>query len=208
MKNISFFPPSFSLVALVLWLIAPTVCADIYKYVDKHGRVFLTDRPTRPGYKLLVRTLKGWTENSSRGFASSTKYRKLYSNAIAKAALKYRLPDALLHAVIRAESAYNPNAISPAGAVGLMQLMPDTASRYGVSNRRDPIANLHGGSRYLRDLLGMFNNNLVLALAAYNAGENAVIRYGRKVPPYSETQTYVRRVLEFYKQHRLSMSSS
>ncbi|MBA3493945.1 MAG: lytic transglycosylase domain-containing protein, partial [Gammaproteobacteria bacterium] len=93
-----------------------------------------------------------------------------------------------------------------AGAVGLMQLMPGTALRYGVSNRKDPIANLSGGSRYLRDLMGMFRNNLVLALAAYNAGENAVIRYGRKIPPYPETQTYVRRVLQYYKQYQLSMS--
>ncbi len=206
MKTIALRPAISSSVVLILWLIAPAVPADIYKFVDKHGRVFLTDKPTRPGYKLLIRTRKGWSELPGPSIANSSRYRKLYSNAIAKVALKYRVPDALLHAVIRAESAYNPNAVSPAGAVGLMQLMPDTAARYGVANRRDPIANLHGGSRYLRDLLGMFNNNLVLALAAYNAGENAVIRYGRKVPPYAETQTYVRRVLEYYKQQRLAVS--
>ncbi len=181
---------------------APCAVADIFKYVDKHGRVFLTDRPDRPGFKLLVRTWKGWTE---KGFASSPKYRAAYNALIAKAASTYRLPNALLHAVITAESAYNPNAVSRAGAVGLMQLMPDTARRYGVANRTDPRSNIHGGSRYLRDLLGMFNNNLVLALAAYNAGENAVIRHGKKIPPYPETQTYVKRVLEYYKRYRLTM---
>lgn len=157
----------------------PDALADIFKYVDKHGRVFLTDRPDRPGYNLLVRTWKGWSEPS---FTYNAKYRAAYNVLIAKAATTYRLPNALLHAVITAESAYNANAISRAGAVGLMQLMPDTARRYGVSNRTDPHANIHGGSRYLRDLLGMFNNNLVLALAAYNAGENAVIRHGKKIP--------------------------
>lgn len=196
------------ILTLLLLSIAPAASADIYKYVDKHGRVFLTDRPSRAGYKLLIRTMKGWSDLPSRAMANNSKFRKAYNSDISKAALKYRLPDALLHAVIRAESAYNPNAVSPAGAVGLMQLMPGTAVRYGVSNRRDPIANLHGGSRYLRDLLGMFDNNLVLALAAYNAGENAVIRYGRKIPPYHETQTYVRRVLEYYKQHQLAMNRS
>jgi len=176
--------------------------ADIFKYVDKHGRVFLTDRPDRPGYKLLVRTWKRWSE---AGFTHSAKYRAAHTALIAKAATTYRLPNALLHAVITAESSHNANAISHAGAVGLMQLMPDTARRYGVSNRTDPRANIHGGSRYLRDLLGMFNNNLVLALAAYNAGENAVIRHGKKIPPYAETQTYVKRVLEYYKRYRLTM---
>jgi soluble lytic murein transglycosylase-like protein len=141
-----------------------------------------------------------------KGYADSGKNRRLYAPAIAQAALRYKLPHALLHAVIKAESAYNPIAVSHAGAVGLMQLMPGTALRYGVINRKDPIANLSGGSRYLRHLMGMFKNNLVLALAAYNAGENAVIRYGRKIPPYPETQTYVRRVLQYYKQYQLSMS--
>ena len=86
-----------------------------------------------------------------------------------------------------------------------MQLMPGTAERYGVSNRRDPRANVSGGTRYLRDLLNMFDNNLVLALAAYNAGENAVIRNGHEVPPYIETQTYVRRVLKYYNDYKKVM---
>ena len=91
--------------------------------------------------------------------------------------------------------------MSKKGAVGLMQLMPGTAERYGVRDRYNPRDNLFGGTRYLRDLLVMFRN-VPLALAAYNAGENAVIRYGRKIPPYPETQTYVRRVLKYYLANR------
>jgi soluble lytic murein transglycosylase-like protein len=83
-----------------------------------------------------------------------------------------------------------------------MQLMPATAERYGVRDRKDPNANVTGGTRYLKDLLGMFDNDLVLALAAYNAGENAVIKHGRQIPPYAETQTYVRRVLKFYNDYK------
>lgn len=187
------------LAAGVLLLGPVPAAADIYKYVDKHGRVHLTDRPDHGGYKLLIRTWKGWEER--KGFRDSARNRKLYSPAIAEVAQRYRLPTALLHAVITAESSYNPEAISRAGAVGLMQLMPGTAERYGVRNRKDPHDNMDGGARYLRDLLGMFDNNLALALAAYNAGENAVIRYGNKIPPYQETQQYVVKVLNYYRDY-------
>jgi soluble lytic murein transglycosylase-like protein len=113
----------------------------------------------------------------------------------------------LLHAVIRTESAYNPAALSSAGAVGLMQLMPGTAKRYGVPDIWDPVENLRGGARYLRDLLDLFGNDLRLALAAYNAGENAVIKYGNRIPPYPETQRYVRKVLQFLWAERTSAGS-
>ncbi|MEE9552534.1 MAG: lytic transglycosylase domain-containing protein, partial [Gammaproteobacteria bacterium] len=109
------------------------------------------------------------------------------------------------HAVITAESAYDPRAVSRAGAVGLMQLMPATAKRYGVKNRLNPRENIYGGTRYLRDLLIMFDNNLLLALAAYNAGENAVKNHGNRIPPYKETQTYVRKVINYYKKYRKTM---
>jgi soluble lytic murein transglycosylase-like protein len=183
---------------------APLAMADIYKYVDAEGHVYLTDRPDHKGYKLLVKTWKGWKAGRSKiDLARLEQNRRRFSPMIMQVAKQYQLPETLLHAVIKAESAYDPNAVSTAGAVGLMQLMPDTARRYGVQDRRDPIANMHGGSRYLRDLLGMFNNNLTLAIAAYNAGENAVIGYGYKIPPYDETRVYVKKVLQFYKeQHR------
>ncbi|MEM7467323.1 MAG: lytic transglycosylase domain-containing protein [Pseudomonadota bacterium] len=178
--------------------------ADIYKYVDKHGRIHLSDKPAHDGYKRIVRTWKGWKE-AQVAYRDSAKNRKRYTAAIDSVAKKNRLPRALVHAVITAESAYDPNAVSHAGAVGLMQLMPGTAERYGVRNRKDPLANMAGGTRYLRDLLKMFDNNLVLAIAAYNAGENAVIKYGNKIPPYEETQTYVQRVLKYYNNYKKIM---
>ncbi len=178
--------------------------ADIYKYVDRFGRVYLTDEPTHDGYKRLVKTWKGWTQASST-YRSLDKNRVRYSRTIELVAKRHRLPSALIHAVITAESAYDANAVSRAGAVGLMQLMPATAKRYGVRNRRDPRANVLGGTEYLKDLLSLFDNNLVLALAAYNAGENAVINHGRKIPPYQETQTYVRRVLRYYNDYKKVM---
>jgi soluble lytic murein transglycosylase-like protein len=121
--------------------------------------------------------------------------------AIQQVAVTYQLEPALLHAVISAESGYNPQAISKKGARGLMQLMPTTARRFGVSDPDDPTANLQGGARYLRWLLDRFTD-LRLALAAYNAGEGAVQRYGHTIPPYPETRTYVRRVLDFYHYYR------
>lgn len=196
--------------ACLLWM--QPAQADIYKYVDKHGRVILTDKPTHKGYKRLVKTWKGWVEVEKRYGRSSINYRsmkenrKKYSGTISHFANEYKLPTPLLHAVITAESSYDPNAVSRAGAVGLMQLMPGTAKRYGVLNRKNPYQNIKGGSNYLRDLLGMFDNNLVLALAAYNAGENAVKKYGNKIPPYKETQSYVKKVLSYYKQYKKQMS--
>jgi len=121
-------------------------------------------------------------------------------------ARKARLYPELLHAVVKAESAYDPNAVSRAGAIGLMQLMPQTASRFGVIDSRDPKSNLEGGARYLRELLTHYNNNIKLALAAYNAGESAVEKYGNKIPPYPETQNYVKKVLAFFKQNRKQLA--
>ena len=118
------------------------------------------------------------------------------------AAKNHGVETALVHAVITAESGYNPNALSRKGASGLMQLMPDTARRYGVRNIFDPVENVHGGVRYLRDLLVMFNGDMRLAVAGYNAGENAVIRAGHKVPPYAETVAYVPKVIDFYHKFR------
>ena len=192
-------------VGIAVLIALPLVAgADIYKYVDKHGRVHLSDEPQHDGYKRIVRTWKGWKE-AQVAYRDSGKNRKRYTAAIDSVAKKNKIPRALVHAVITAESAYDPNAVSRAGAVGLMQLMPGTAERYGVRNRKDPAANVAGGTRYLRDLLKMFDNNLVLALAAYNAGENAVIKYGHKIPPYEENQVYVQRVLKYYNNYKKIM---
>jgi len=184
------------------------VYADIYKYVDKHGRVILTDTPKSSKYKRLVKTWKGWVEQKSNNssYKNFSKNREKYSPAIKHVASRYRLPHTLLHAVITAESSYNADAVSRSGAVGLMQLMPETAKRYGVKDRRNPVDNINGGTHYLRDLLRMFDNNLVLALAAYNAGENAVKEYGNKIPPYKETRSYVNKVIRYYKKYKKTMS--
>ena len=186
---------------------APAAQADIYKYVDKYGRVILTDKPRNANYKRLIKTWKGWEEAKSRiAVEEFEENQRKHSSTIDYYAQRYGLPRSLLHAVVTAESAYDPNAISRAGAVGLMQLMPETAKRYGVQNRRNPSENINGGTRYLRDLLLKFNNNLVLALAAYNAGEGTVERYGNKVPPYKETKNYVNKVIDYYKEYRKTMS--
>ena len=122
-----------------------------------------------------------------------------YSGIIDRVSRSNGVEGALVHAVIRAESSYNPNALSPAGASGLMQLMPDTAKRYGVRDIFDPAQNVQGGVRHLKDLLEMFGGDLELALAAYNAGPYAVIRAGNKVPPDPQTKAYVPRVIGYYR---------
>jgi len=207
MKQRSDYPliPILVFFSTLLW--ASYTHADIYKYTDKHGRVILTDTPKNSEYKRLVKTWKGWVEQkrTKQSQAMFAKNMKKFTPTVDKIAKRYRLPKSLVHAVITAESAYNPNAVSRAGAVGLMQLMPGTAKRYGVKNRLNPYDNIHGGARYLRDLLIMFKNDLRLALAAYNAGEGAVKKYGNKVPPYKETQTYVRRVINYYKKYQKTM---
>jgi soluble lytic murein transglycosylase-like protein len=124
--------------------------------------------------------------------------RAVLAQMIERIANAHDLRPELIHAVIRAESAYQADAVSSKGAVGLMQLMPATAERYGVVDRSDPEQNVQGGVAYLRDLLELFESDLRLALAAYNAGENAVMRYGNAIPPYPETQNYVRKVIRFY----------
>ena len=186
-------------------IIAYPCSADVYRYIDKHGRVIFTDKPDHKGYKKLVRTWKGWVEQKKPKNFNWVGHQRRYDTTIRNIAKIYKLPHELLHAVITVESWYNPDAVSRAGAMGLMQLMPETAKRYGVNNRRDAKENIDGGSRYLRDLLRMFNNNIKLALAAYNAGENAVKKYKNKIPPYRETQDYVRKVLKYYKKYQQTM---
>lgn len=110
--------------------------------------------------------------------------------------------------MVTVESAYDPRAVSPKGATGLMQLMPDTAKRFGVTDRTDPLENLRGGARYLNVLMAMFDNNLRLVIAAYNAGEGAVMRNGNRIPPYPETRAYVPRVLHYYESYRAQFRPS
>jgi soluble lytic murein transglycosylase-like protein len=182
--------------------------ADIYWYKDEHGITHFTNVPDDPRYQLYLR----WRDKNQvarspklrplRSTKALAAKRRLYSPVIEEAARSYQLDSALLHAVITAESAYNPQAVSRKGAAGLMQLMPTTAERYGVKDLYDPHENVYGGARYLRDLLDLFNHDLSLAVAAYNAGEGAVMQYGNRIPPYAETQQYVSRVLEYYQRYR------
>ncbi|MDC7702290.1 lytic transglycosylase domain-containing protein [Vogesella indigofera] len=122
----------------------------------------------------------------------------LFSKLINQVAREHKLDPQLLHAIVTVESGYNPVATSPKGAQGLMQLMPDTAARFGVSNPADPLQSLRGGARYLRFLQGHFKQDMTLVIAAYNAGEGAVGKYRNTIPPYRETREYVAKVLASY----------
>jgi len=173
------------------------VCADVYKRTGVDGRVYYTDTPIKGiKYKRIIRTKP---KSYVGAFKKLAKNKKKYAPIIAKAAKKYQVDEKLLHAVIQTESAYDVKAISSAGAVGLMQLMPATASRYGVSNRKDATENIDGGAHYIKDLFKMFDSNLDLVLASYNAGEGAVKKYNNTIPPYPETQSYVKKVLRLYR---------
>ena len=202
--------PCRTLVPVLLWSIGcvasgPSSAGEIYKYVDSQGQVHLTDRPTHDGFQLIQKAGKK-LRKARINFRDKDANRIRFASKIAEVASRYQVPEALLHAVITIESAYDPNAISRAGAVGLMQLMPATAKRYGVANRRNPSANLTGGTRYLKDLLLRFDSNIELALAGYNAGENAVEKFGNRIPPFEETRNYVRKVLQLYSQHSAALS--
>jgi len=179
--------------------VATPAAADIWKRVDRNGITEYTNRPRGTGWVLVLRSRPSAAARAPGAAAHLAARRARYAPLIEAAARRYALEPELVHAVVRAESAYDADAQSHKGAVGLMQLMPETARRYGVHDRRDPAANVRGGVRYLRDLLAQFRN-LRLALAAYNAGENAVLRYGNTVPPYPETRAYVEKVIRFYRQ--------
>lgn len=219
---------SFALLPFVTLGLSGQLEADIYKYLSPEGTHLFTNWPVeKPGYQLLWqktsiepnmvvssismgnrKVIINDPSNTTTKLSSRAKAnRELYAGFIEKAATKVKLHPELLHAVILAESSYNPNAISKAGAQGLMQLIPATAQRYGVTDSFDPQQNIQGGAHYLRDLLVMFNFDLKLALAGYNAGENAVIRYGYQIPPYAETQNYVKKVMGFYQEGRLLSAS-
>jgi soluble lytic murein transglycosylase-like protein len=189
------------LACCVFWL-PLSAAADIYAYDDQAGVRHYTNIPDTGDqrFNLVLLTPSEASVAASAGKVSAWNAKRSgYASAIEEAGRLYQVDAVLLHAVVAAESAYDPFAVSRKGAMGLMQLMPSTARRYGVSDPFDPAQNLRGGAQYLRDLLVMFNRDLGLALAAYNAGENAVVRYGHRIPPYPETLAYVPRVLKFYR---------
>ncbi len=165
--------------------------ADIYRYVDASGRIHFTDTPTNGRWNMYRK------EAPSAGSENRS-----YRDIIRHHASSYRLEEALVKAVIKVESNYQPRIVSKKGAQGLMQLIPETAKSLKVNNPFDPSENIRGGSEYLRRMLDLFNGDLELALAAYNSGPSTVKRYGG-IPPYDETRNYVKRVkhyLDYYRQ--------
>lgn len=200
--------------AILLLAMASQAEADLYGYVDDQGVAHLSRVPLHEGYYLFKKELEPVHEEAAAVIPSfplpaagrttriNPAHRKQYGPLVTAVAREYELDVALLHAVITVESGYNPKAQSSKGAIGLMQLMPETARRYAVKNIWDPRDNLNGGAQYLRDLLVLFNNNVPLALAAYNAGEAAVVQAGNRIPPFSETRSYVPKVLAHYAHYR------
>ncbi|MCI0516680.1 MAG: lytic transglycosylase domain-containing protein [Woeseiaceae bacterium] len=180
--------------------------ADIYAYTAVDGAVTLSNMPTDDRYTVLVAAVPAAVPAvppAGVGKPAPASARKArYDRVVEDVSRAYGLDSALVHAVISVESSYNPKAVSKAGAAGLMQLMPGTAKRYGVTDAFDPVQNVSGGAKYLRDLLDLFDSDVSLALAAFNAGEQAVMKHGNRIPPYRETLRYVPRVLDYYQRYR------
>lgn len=187
--------------------------ADIYAYTDARGAVSLSNVPTDERFTVLIAAPHQTVATAApaaapRGNKAGLTRKAGYDRVVDEVSRTHGLESALLHAVISVESSYDANAVSRKGAAGLMQLMPQTAKRYGVTDAFDPRQNLDGGARYLKDLLHLFNNDTSLALAAYNAGEHAVMKHGNRIPPYRETLRYVPRVMDFYQRYQAGLSQS
>ena len=202
--------------ACLLWGTALAADMQVYVAYSKRGMPIVTDVPT-PGSARLVFAQRPPALPRATSFASwratavqkpgawlkppartgpAAERREALLPHVREAARRHRLDEALLMALIEVESGFRADARSPAGAIGLMQLMPQTARRFGVADPWQPLANLDGGARYLSHLLGLFDGDLRLALAGYNAGEGSVLAAGRRIPPFKETQAYVPAVLD------------
>jgi soluble lytic murein transglycosylase len=176
---------------LLLLCLAHPAPADIYQYVDKRGTIHFTNVPTNTRYKLFRQ------EKNRLAMVETTRYDGL----IKEISRRYDVHPALVKAVIKAESGFDPNAVSKKGAQGLMQLMPETVYDLKVYDPFHPRDNINGGVKFLKQLMSRFNNNLPLTLAAYNAGPEVVAKY-EDIPPYEETQHYVRKVLRYFDRYR------
>jgi soluble lytic murein transglycosylase-like protein len=193
----SAWPNAILILAVVA---APSLArADIYSFTDANGVTHFSNVPADSRYQLLIAAPTEAAAGPSKKASIDWLARSAqYDGIIRVAAKDATIQAALVRAVIVVESGFNPRAVSKKGAIGLMQLQPATAKRYGVKNIYDPEQNVRAGAHYLSDLLTRFHSNLELALAAYNAGEEAVERYGRHVPPFRETLAYVPSVMRVY----------
>ena len=182
---------SFFLGVVLIIIVCPIVHADIYRYKDRKGVWHFTNIKSDKRYKLYIRDYS----------KKPLQYIKEYDGIIRQASKRFKVDPNLIKAVIKAESDFNHKAISRKGAQGLMQLMPQTADEMDVDNPFNPEENIFGGTRYLSILLERFKNNKHMALAAYNAGPEAVEDH-KGIPPYRETRTFVKRVLSYYKKYQ------
>jgi len=182
--------------AFVAASVAVPARADVYAWKDKDGRLVVSDRPSGPGVQHATYSVRGVETIRTTGLDLGPSFNRADLHALAdRHAETHAINPALVRAVIQAESAWNTRAVSPKGALGLMQLMPETATELGVVDPFDPAQNIQAGVRYLKRLLDRYDGNAELALAAYNAGPGAVEKYGGKIPPYRETRDYVRKIV-------------
>ena len=184
--------------ALCLFLTNSSALADFYMKVEPDGSIIYTNIPTTGGFKMI------YDELEEEYFTYEEYYytTDMYDDIISNASVIYGVESALIKSVIKTESNFDPYAVSNKGACGLMQLIPETAARFNVTDIFDPKSNIYGGTEYLSYLITLFKGDIKLAVAAYNAGENAVIKYNEQVPPYKETKNYVKKVFEFLDYYR------
>ena len=184
-----------ALTAAALCVLTPSLAqAQLYSWKDPSGRLIISDVPRDSAAKVYDRVTYVDTQFGVAKATANPGRASAYDEIITEHAQRHSLEPGFVKAVIQAESAFNPFARSVKGAMGLMQLMPSTAAQYKVANAYDPAENIRAGVAYLKSLLTRFNNDVSLALAAYNAGPGAVEKYGNSVPPYKETRSYVSKI--------------
>lgn len=190
--HIKFLITGICCFAFVILSVVTTLYADIYVYADSEGVLHFTNVPTSStsyNYKVYIK------ETPKKPLDSDTT--DLYDHVISEASKKHGVSFSLLKALIKTESDFDPRAVSKAGAMGLMQIMPENIRRLEIKDPFDPKDNVMGGARYLKQLINRFNGKLHLALAAYNAGPGVVEKYQR-IPPFQETENFVKQVMEYY----------
>ncbi len=185
--------PAAFFVAVTLFVI-PLAQADIYVYLDSEGVLHFTNTPTSSNYRVYMSEQLTHTQKVSTNVGN-------FDDVISEAGKRYGVSKSLLKALIHVESFFDPRAVSKKGAMGLMQIMPQNLQSLNIIDPFDPWENIMGGTRYLKEMLQRFSGNLTLALAAYNAGPTAVEKY-RDVPPYPETQAYVKKVIDFFRHYK------